>query len=376
MSNGVIPIFGFEMRNIIPRKMFLSGRFANKCLQSVCYDLRNRKFILGFSHKDNDQLSTLVRLNRAEFCDDAVEAVKENLYLCHCNDMEYNPENHRIYVARGDKTISVVNPDTLEVESTIQVGVNAWSIARFSNGDFLIHDGIHSRRYDSTFANRLFLSKNDLVTLTDLLHIPYDPIEESYAGYWQGAVTIHDEPYIIYTEWNGITDQIDAGGTLVYNGDSRFKSCVLFNPVKKTILRCPTFMEAEGCCVVENQLVMFFGNEYFGVGICNMDSKQTYYDTFATVHREIPTGESLNNIFTPGFYRSKNAGKTRTILNLPNVEAIKSAGFYMEVQNVGLNHIRQTIYSDNFWDSDIILTRGYSYDYGWGYWYKYCLQKV
>ena len=101
MSNGVIPIFGFEMRNIIPRKAFLSGRFANKCLQSVCYDLRNRKFILGFSHKDNDQLSTLVRLNRAEFCDDAVEAVKENLYLCHCNDMTYNPENHRIYVARG-----------------------------------------------------------------------------------------------------------------------------------------------------------------------------------------------------------------------------------------------------------------------------------
>lgn len=371
-----MPIFGFEMRSIIPRKMLCGERFKQKSLQSVCYDLKNRKFILGFSHKADDNLSTLVRLNRAEFCDDAVEAIRENIPLKHCNDMEYNPDDHRIYVARGDKTISVVNPDTLEIERNIQIDVNAWSLGRFSNGDFYIHDGIHSRRYDSQFLNRLFLSKNDLTALVDLMHIPYDPIEESYAGYWQGAVVIKDEPYIIYTEWNGLTDQIESGGRLVYNGDSRFKSCILYNPVKKSVLRCPTFMEAEGGCIVENQLIMFFGNEYFGVGIHNMNSEETYYDTFATVHREIPTGESLNNLFTPGFYRSKNAGKTKTLRNLPDVNAIKEAGFYMEVLNVGLNHIRQVLYSDNFWDSNIILTRGYSYDYGWGCWYKYNLTKV
>jgi len=372
----MIKIFGFEMRNIIPRKEFYGGRFKNRSLQSVCYDLKSRKFILGFSHKDNDQLSTLVRLNRAEFCDDAVEAMSENLPLCHCNDMEYNPENNRIYVARGDKTISIVNPDTLQIERNIQTDVNAWSIGRFSNGDFFIHDGIHSRRFDSQFSNQLFLSKNDLMTLVDLMHIPYDPVEKSYAGYWQGAVIIHDEPFMIYTEWNGLTDKIESGGKLIYNGDSRFKSCILFNPVKKSVLRCPTFMEAEGGCVIDNRLVMFFGNEYFGVGINNMDSEETYYDTFATVHREIPTGESLNNLFTPGFYRSKNAGKTKTLRDLPDVNAIKEAGFYMEVLNVGLNHIRQVLYSDNFWDSNIILTRGYSYDYGWSYWYKYELKKV
>lgn len=372
----MINIFGFEMRNIIPRKEFLSGRFADKCLQSVCCDLRNRKFILGFSHKDNGSLSTLVRLNRAEFSADAVEEVRENIPLGHCNDMEYNPENNRIYVARGDKTISIVNPDTLQIERNIQTDVNAWSIARFSNGDFFIHDGIHSRRFDSQFSNQLFLSKNDLMTLVDLMHIPYDPVEESYAGYWQGAVVINDEPNLIYTEWNGLTDQIESGGKLIYNGDSRFKSCILFNPVKKTVLRCPTFMEAEGGCVIDNRLVMFFGNEYFGVGIHNMDSEETYYDTFATVHREIPTGESLNQMFTPGMYRSKNAGKTKTLRDLPNVSAIRDAGFYMEIRNVGLNHIRQTIYSDNFWDANIIMTRGYSYDYGWGYWYKYSLEKV
>jgi len=364
------------MRNILPRKNFYGGRFINKCLQSVCYDTENEKFILGFSHKNSSELSTIVKLNRPEFCDDAVEMVKENIPLSHCNDLEYNPIEHRIYVARGDKTISVVNPDTLEIERNIPIDVDAWSIARYSNGDFFIHDGVHSRRYDSQFKNKLVISKNDLTELVDLLQIPYDTVEHSYSGYWQGAVMLNDEPPIIYTEWNGLTDQIYSGGRLVNNGDSRFKSCILYNPVKKTLLRCPTFMEAEGCCVVEYQLVMFFGNEYFGIGTQNLAAEETYYDTFATVHREIPTGQSLNRMFTPGFYRSKNAGKTQTLADLPNVSAIKDAGFYMEIQNVGLNHIRQTIYSDNFWDSDIILTRGYSYDHGWGYWYKYNLQKV
>lgn len=367
-------MFGFEIRNITSRKAFYNGKFANKVLQSVCYDSQNKCFIVGFSHKDNGNLSTLVKLSRPEFTNDAVIAVKENLPLAHCNDMVYY--NGYVYVARGDKTIAVVNARTLNVEKNIQIDANAWSIARYDNGDFFIHDGINSRRYNSEFKNPSFISKNDLQSLVDLLHIPYDSIEKSYAGYWQGAITLSNTPFVIYTEWNGLDDQIDSGGKLVYNGDSRFKSCVLYDVVNKTAMRCPTFQESEGCCVVGNEMYMFFGSEYIGVGVWNMDINEEHFDTFAMVHREIPTGESMNNIFTPGMYRSKNAGKTRTLKDLPNVDAIKTAGFYMEVKNVGLNHIRQTIYSDNFWDTDIVITRGYSFDHGWGHWYKYNMTKV
>ena len=369
-------MLGFNLVNILPRNKFYRGKFADKSLQSVCYDILNKKFIVGFSHKNNNQFSTLVKFSKVEFSDDSVEMVKENISLGHCNDMEFNPSDHRIYVVRGDRVISVVNPDTLEIEQNHTIDVNAWSIARYSNGDFFIHDGKDSRRYDSSFKNCLYISKNDDKSIVDILHVPYDPIDKAYAGYWQGAVTLDDEAYIIYTEWNGITDKIESGGKLVYNGDSRFKSCILFDPVTKDIMRCPTFMEAEGCCIAENQLFMFFGNEYFGIGSHNFDIEETHFDTFQTVHREIPTGESLNNIFTPGRYRSKNSGKTKTLKDLPNVEGIKDAGLYLEVMNVGLNHIRQTIYSNNFWTANAFFTRGYSFDYGWGPWYQLNATKV
>jgi hypothetical protein len=321
-------------------------------------------------------MSTLVKLKRFEFSDDAVEMIQDALPLCHCNDMEYNPEDQRIYVVCGNNSIAVVNPESLTVDRTIPIGISAWSIARYANGDFFIHDGMHSRRYDSRFENYLYISRNDLKFITNTLHVPYDPVEKSYAGYWQGAFMMDGKAHLIYTEWNGIADQIDSGGKLVYNGDSRFKSCVLYAPETGELHRFPTFQEAEGACVAGNELCFVLGNEYFGTGVYNMSCSEEHYDTFATVHREIPTGENLNQMFTPGLYRSKNAGKTKTLVNLPNVQAIKDAGFYMEIWNVGLNHIRQTIYSDNFWDTDIVLTRGYCFDYGWGPWYKYNMTKV
>ena len=369
-------MFGFELLNIFPKNKFYSGKFADKSIQSICYDKKNGKFIIGFSNKNNPNMSTLVKMNRPDFCDDAVDYIRENVPLAHCNDMEYCSETHKIYVARGDKIISIVNPDSLDVEQNIPIDVNAWSICRYSNGDFFIHDGVNSLRYDSDFKNSLFITNNDLSSLVNILHIPYDPVDKSYAGYWQGAIMIDDIPYMIYTEWNGLTDQIIVNGKLVNNGDSRFMSCILFNPSSKKIMRCKTFQEAEGMCIVKNQIYVILGNEYIGFGAYNMDVGQEYFDTFQTVHREIPTGESLNNIFTPGRYRSKNSGKTKTLKDLPNVEGIKDAGLYLEVMNVGLNHIRQTIYSNNFWTVNAFFTRGYSFDYGWGPWYQLNATKV
>ena len=354
-------IYGFDVLSIIPRKFFYNGEFTNKPLQSVCFDEKNKKFIVGFSQRDNSNYGTLVRMSNFDFCVGKVEKIQSNLTIGHCNDMAYSKQLHKIFIARGDNKIAVVNPDSFDVERLITIDMVAWQISMYDDGSFFVSDSDKSVHYDADFKNKTIINEHNLRNLVDVLHLQYDSVDQSYAGDWQGSFILDDIPYLIYTEWNGITDAI--------NGDTRYKSCVLFSPADKSVRRFPTFQEVENACVIGNQLYFAIGNEYIGVGLYEIDCKEVHFDTARTVHEEIAVGADLDMMFTPKRYRSKNAKKSQTIKHLPNISSVKEAGFTLDIENTGLNHIRQTIYSNNFWTPDFIYVRGFNYDYGWGEWY-------
>jgi hypothetical protein len=179
---------------------------------------------------------------------------------------------------------------------------------------------------------------------------------------------VDDKPYLVYTEWNGITDSI--------NGDTRYKSCVVYCPEDHSVRRFPTYMETEGACVVGSRLYAVLGNDYIGIGICELDCNEVNFGTARTVHKELEVGADIDMMFTPGLYRCKNAAKAKTIRHLPNIAGLTDAGFTLEIVNTGLNHIRQTIFSNNFWMNDAVVTRGFNYNYGFAEWYVYHLEKA
>ena len=368
---------GIEIRAIVPRNKIQNGSFKNKPIQACCYDNRNKRFVIGFSHTGDPEHATLMASKDLSFQDESIELIRENLDLKHCNDMAYDAVGHRILIARGDNKIAVVQPESLTITSLIAVDVSVWAIAIYSNGQIFIFDGDNAWLYGSDFKRIIQISSDMTNKLTRLAHVAYDPISKCPAGDWQGAFIYRDSAFMIYTEWNGITDQIDKNGTLVYNGDTRFRSCIIVpTDREERIHRFKIYYEIENACVIENELYYLIGNEYIGYGTSILDMDDKNDETSETIYQELATGCDLNSILTPGRYRSKNGGKSATIQHLPKIGSFSEVGFYLEVKNAGLNHIRQTIYANDFWDTDIICTRGYSYDYGWGHWYKYKLEKV
>lgn len=231
---------------------FCGGKFRGKPVQSVCYVTWMDRYFVGFSHNADAGKGTIIRARNLSFRDDAVEAIAEGLPVGHCNDMEYNPTDRRIYIARGDKQIAVFNQETMTVERTIPVDCYAWAIARYPSGFWYIHDGHGGRMYDEAFRLLVCCETDETEKMAAALGVPYDPVKQCYRAYWQGAVMIGKRPYMIYTEWSDTPDV--------------FKSCCLvtFRSGIPEIYRYETKWEFESACMVNGLLQFVYGNIWIG----------------------------------------------------------------------------------------------------------------
>ena len=272
MSFEIVPFQLDWLQNDVWKSSFCKGRFKDKPIQSVCWDDRNKRFIVGFSHNNDANKSTLVRMRDLSFRDEVVEAIQEDVEFGHCNDMAYDPEEHKIYVACGNLKIGLVNPDSLLVERYIQLplGCYAWAIARYPNKYWFIHDGNHSWKFSQDFGVGGIFTNNDVERVAKALSIPpANTISHAgldakgYAGYWQGAEIINGKPYIIYTPWTQT-----AG---VYNG------CALVPCTEEDdeIYWCDTPYEVEAMCLKNGILHFVFGQ--YHIGGANWDMNEMRY---------------------------------------------------------------------------------------------------
>ena len=299
MQFDVIP-FGFSVLNKTPRKNFLGGSFEFKPIQSVCYDSRNRKYIVGFSDAYDPEVSTLVRMTDLVFDDDHVDLVNWNVRLYHCNDLVYDPGRHLILAATGEKWVGVVDPETLTVVGRYDLAMYAWSMARYPSGNIFVHDGETGCCYDPFFENREVVSTGDRAMIKSVL---------DNDGVWQGATMIDGVPYMMFNE--------------IVGGNP--KSLVLMSCCfdERTIYRAETGFECESICLVDGKMKIALGNYKIGSGEWEMAEVLMKMVTGEIERLDIPAGKEIKvdcSGFVPAGYKMmsananfKNGGTTRAL---------------------------------------------------------------
>ena len=274
----IIP-FDYTVLSCYPRGKFNHGTFVHNSVQSMCFDRRNRRYVVGFAMPNN--VSALVRMKDLSFEYDAIEKSVTGLPLAHCNDLVYCAGEHKIYAVGGEYWVAVVDPDTLQVERKIPVSMMAWSLALYPNGDFFVHDGGRGERFIHDFSSSQTISVNDREIIIEDLQVPYRPKRGDYAGVWQGAIVIDGMPYMIFNEFS-----LKTGEPI---------SFVLFSCEMgrdRTIYRAKTDHEVESADFVDGLMKVAYNNTYrYGGGEWEMSeiyTKTLYIEKRAV---ELPAGK-------------------------------------------------------------------------------------
>ena len=152
----------------------------------------------------------------------------EKLKLNHCNDFTYNPKTGKLYIcnATGRKNIvSIMNPETLEIEGEVNLGFEIFSINYNETRDKYVV-GIAGGQ---TFR----LLDADFKVASDI----FDPTTRTVNYVTQGNTSDDDYIYFVLHQENVIT---------VYDWDGNFVSWI------KTDL--PSKTEPENISVVGNDI--------------------------------------------------------------------------------------------------------------------------
>ena len=268
---SIIP-FDFHTISSVGRGRFLGGSFVHNSCQSMCYDARNKKYIVGFAMPDN--VSALVKMKDLSFSDSAVEMFVTKLPLDHCNDLVYSPEDHRIFCAGGNSWIAVINPENLEVERKIPIPLVAWSLARYPNGDFFVHEDNRGERFAHDFSSSVTVSDNDREMIAAALG--------GWSGCWQGAICIDGKPYMIFNEYSN-------GKPVSFV----LLSCEMGS--KRTIYQAPTGHEVESADYVGGKMMLAY-NEPYHYGGCSWEMSEITTKVFCET---IELAEIPQDIVTP-----------------------------------------------------------------------------
>lgn len=297
----------------------LSNDSDHSVLQGGCYVTETGHFVLAIVNSDEDS-TVLVEL------DTDFETVirRATLDLGHANDLTYNPNTGKIYVATGDtgtnaNKIAVVNADTLTLESTLALdGAVKWLCSYDEVNDcYYTTGGGFIKTYNANWEE---------------VHSIANDLEEYYAG--QNELTIQSS---FCYQGNFITLSFSK---VVYSNSLQIFGhyLQLVDPVTGSVETLARYLppgnddEPEFVAVIGNVGYIFSGQMFLRVaklylGQEKMREPQT--DIFGSAELIEQNGD-LNDYLLPGCYYSPNTSFTGTLDNAP-----VSNGFTLYVIPVG-----------------------------------------
>ena len=247
--------FDMDVISQAGRKTFCGGQFKDKLIQSICHD--GTRYYVGFSWMHDDRMSTIAVMKDLKFTTKSVIRGGD-LLLSHCNDMEYNPEDGKIWVATGTNRIVKVTPETMAVYSVRILETEAWSIARYPGGSWFVFDGNNAWRYSRDFVIRELIWRDCTADIRT----------HAKDGYWQGAIMVEDRPFLIYSVKGDKPDH--------------YLWTLLYSPGE--IYWCRGDREVEGGVVVDGNMEFVYGQLHFGGAYWDMNSEmKTVYKSFSGV---------------------------------------------------------------------------------------------
>ena len=231
------------------------GLFSDKLIQSVCHD--GKVYYVGFSWMNNEKMSSIAVMKDLKFRTASVIRGAD-LMLSHCNDMEFNPDDGKIWVATGTNRVVKVTPETMSVYSVRILETEAWSIARYPDGSWFIFDGNNAWRCSRDFVIRELIWRDCTADIRT----------HARDGYWQGAVMTEDGPFLIYSVKSDKPDH--------------YLWTLLYSPGE--IYWCRGDREAEGGVTVDGNLEFVYGQLHYGGAYWDMNSEmKTVYKALKDV---------------------------------------------------------------------------------------------
>lgn len=163
-NRGTYPGAGFVVNSLISRASPATRYYKRKTFaelnvdstnyngfQSAAYDSTRDRVVLGFNASAEDNNNVVLVAVDSTFTN---VLISSTILGYHANDMTYNPNTDRIYIATlvTSDPILVVNPATLEVESTINIGYFISCISYDADNDIYYVKGTNRMDiYDNAF---------------------------------------------------------------------------------------------------------------------------------------------------------------------------------------------------------------------------------
>lgn len=327
-------IFGFgkPVKKDIYRKrraiQTLSGDSGYTTLQGGCYLPLTDHFLLAIVNSDNNSC-ILVELEK-----DYKTVVKRvTLDLGHANDLTYNPDDGKIYVATGStgtnaNKIAVLNGSTFALENTLDLGN--------SRAKWLIS-------YDDV-NNRYYVLDTDYLTIYNSNWGQLKQYENVYKNQYAGECEMNAQSSFCYNgkfialyfarEFVSATQRISA----IYLQSIDYDT----GAVDKIAQYSPrgNADEPEFVGLIGDIGYMFGGQTYFSVSEIYFDQKKIYDfpKSIFGIAQLIDSNGDLNEYQMPGIYYSPNTDYTTGIQNAPVTN-----GFTLYVIPVSANVIVQQL---------------------------------
>lgn len=285
----------------------LSGNSGYTTLQGGCYLPLTDHFLLAIVNSDNNSC-ILVELEK-----DYETVVKRvTLDLGHANDLTYNPDNGKIYVATGStgtnaNKIAVLNGSTFALENTLDLGNSRakWLVSYDDvNNRYYVLDTSYLTVYDSNWSQLKQYSN----TYGDTYDGPGEMTAQSsfcYDGKFVGLYFVRE---IVASSMSisGIYFQMIDYET------GEVKTVAQYSPRGNAD-------EPEFVAIIGDVGYMFGGQTYFSVSEIYFDQSKLYDspDSIFGIATLLPQNADLDDIQMPGMYFSPNTAYTTGMEHAP-----------------------------------------------------------
>ena len=306
----------------------LSGDNTHTLLQGGCYIPERDHFVMAIVNSDFNS-AMVVELDR----DYKTVIKRSKMDIGHANDLTYNPNTGKIYVATGDtgshaKKIVVLNAETLKLEASIDLKTNTakWLCSYDDVNDlFYVIDSNYLYTYDAKWK-----LKNK---------VP-NTFKEKFVGNCemtaQSSFCYEGKFIAVYFSKDSIEGSQQISGLYLQ----------LINPKTGEIESVATYSprgnadESEFVAMIGDVGYIFGGQTYFSVSELHFDRSKTYepessiFGTSALIEEDA----NLDDYQLPGVYFSPNTAYTKGMKNVP----VKT-GFTLYVIPVSGNVIVQEL---------------------------------